>query len=131
MRRGVIGILEHDGRFLMVRRAAGVAKPGTWCFPGGHVEATETPRQAVVRELSEELGIGVKPVRRLGAVRVPDSRYVLAVWKVVHVSGEFVLAEKEIAEVRWLEVHEIAEVSPGLASNAVVYRLLCGPMRAG
>lgn len=124
VRRGVIGILERDSRYLMIQRAAGVSKPGTWCFPGGHVEPTETSRRAVIRELAEELGIAIQPLARLGAVRVLDSRHILAVWRVDHVGGDFRLAEKEIADLRWVSVDQIATISPGLPSNAMVLGLL-------
>lgn len=127
VRRGVIGILERDDAYLMVQRAAGVALPGAWCFPGGHVEPNETPRQAVVRELAEELGIVVEPMLRLGAVRVVESRYILGVWKVAHLAGQFRLAELEIAAMRWISLDKIATISPGLASNAMVVQLLEKP----
>lgn len=124
VRRGVIGILERDGSYLMVKRAAGVTMPGTWCFPGGHVEPAETSRRAVIRELAEELGITVEANRRLGAVRVLDSRYILGVWTVLHRGGEYRLAEKEISDMRWVTLDEIARIVPGLASNAMVVELL-------
>lgn len=127
VRRGVIGILERDNAYLMVQRAAGVAMPGAWCFPGGHVEPDETPRRAVVRELAEELGIVVEPMLRLGAVRVLDSRYILGVWKVAHLAGQFRLAELEIAAMRWISLDEIATIRPGLASNEMVVQLLEKP----
>lgn len=124
VRRGVIGILERDAKYLMVQRAAGVTKPHAWCFPGGHVEPGETPRRAVVRELAEELGIIVVPTCRVGSVRVMDSRYILAVWQVSHIAGQYRLAEKEIAGIRWIALDEISKVQPGLTSNAMVVELL-------
>ncbi len=124
VRRGVIGILSRDETYLMVRRADCVPKGGCWCFPGGHVEPGETPRLAVTRELAEELGIVVTPTRRLGAVQVRDSRHVLAVWCVEHVGGDFELAEKEIAEMRWVSLLEIRAIAPGLASNTLVLEML-------
>jgi 8-oxo-dGTP diphosphatase len=52
-------IERPDGTYLLGRRAPGTFYPGYWEFPGGKVEAGETPRDAVVRELQEELGITV------------------------------------------------------------------------
>ena len=124
VRRGVIGILSRGDEYLMIRRADGVAKPGCWCFPGGHVEPGETPRQAVGRELREELGIIVSPTRRLGAIRVLDSRHILVVWHVVHVSGDFQLAHKEVADMRWVALEQIRSAVPGLPSNDRVLEML-------
>ncbi len=53
----VAGILERDGRVLICRRTASQSHPLQWEFPGGKVEAGETPRAALARELTEELAI--------------------------------------------------------------------------
>lgn len=124
VRRGVIGILQDGPRYLMVQRSQSVTLPGTWCFPGGHIEPYETSRRAIVRELEEELGVHVDPTIRLGSVRVESTRYILAVWLVRHAGGSFRLAQKEIADLRWVDVDEIAGITPGLASNEMVARLL-------
>lgn len=124
VRRGVIGVLRRADSLLMVRRAAGVAKGGFWCFPGGHVEAGETPRMAVVRELWEELGIRVDPLRRLGAVRVHDSRHVLAVWQVTCAGCAVQPAAAEIADWRWVPIAELRSLNPGLESNGAVFEML-------
>ncbi len=52
-------LLRPDGSFLLGRRPPGSVYAGHWEFPGGKVEAGETPRAALVRELAEELGIAV------------------------------------------------------------------------
>ncbi|MFN3398252.1 MAG: Nudix family hydrolase [Sulfurimicrobium sp.] len=53
-------IVRPDGRFLLARRPDGKPYAGYWEFPGGKIEAGESPFQALARELREELGIGVK-----------------------------------------------------------------------
>lgn len=53
-------IERSDGSFLMARRPEGKAYAGWWEFPGGKVEAGETARHALDRELQEELGIQVE-----------------------------------------------------------------------
>ncbi|HEX8987654.1 MAG TPA: Nudix family hydrolase [Rhodocyclaceae bacterium] len=52
-------IVRSDGCFLLGQRAPDTFYPGYWEFPGGKVEAGETPRDALVRELYEELEIEV------------------------------------------------------------------------
>jgi 8-oxo-dGTP diphosphatase len=53
----VAGVLERDGRILICQRRADQAHPLKWEFPGGKIEAEESPEAALVRELREELGI--------------------------------------------------------------------------
>ena len=52
-------MVDRDGRVLVQRRPAGTPMAGLWEFPGGKVEAGETPERALIRELGEELGIDV------------------------------------------------------------------------
>jgi 8-oxo-dGTP diphosphatase len=64
----VCGVIQDDiGRFLACLRPAGKHLGGMWEFPGGKVEAGESPKAALARELREELGIDV----RVGAALKP------------------------------------------------------------
>ena len=54
-----VALADKAGRVLLQQRAPGRAMAGLWEFPGGKVEAGETPEVALVRELQEELGIEV------------------------------------------------------------------------
>jgi 8-oxo-dGTP diphosphatase len=53
------GVLVEHGRVLLTQRKKGAHLAGAWEFPGGKVEAGEDPRDALVRELREEIGIEV------------------------------------------------------------------------
>ena len=53
-------LVDTDRRVLIAQRPEGKSMAGLWEFPGGKVEAGETPEAALIRELSEELGIETK-----------------------------------------------------------------------
>jgi 8-oxo-dGTP diphosphatase len=57
----VAGVLERDGRVLICRRRADQPHPLKWEFPGGKLEAGESPPAALIRELREELGVESEP----------------------------------------------------------------------
>jgi 8-oxo-dGTP diphosphatase len=57
MTRVVAGLLEREGKILICRRREDQAHPLKWEFPGGKIEAGESPEAALARELGEELGI--------------------------------------------------------------------------
>ncbi|OCO99630.1 MULTISPECIES: 8-oxo-dGTP diphosphatase MutT [unclassified Ensifer] len=53
-------LVDSDGRILLAQRPEGKSLAGLWEFPGGKVEAGETPEETLIRELDEELGIRTK-----------------------------------------------------------------------
>jgi 8-oxo-dGTP diphosphatase len=52
-------LIDVDGRVLIAQRPSGKPMAGLWEFPGGKVEPGERPEDTLIRELHEELGIGV------------------------------------------------------------------------
>lgn len=53
-------ILSAEGKIFATKRGEKMSLPGLWEFPGGKIEAGETPQQALVREVQEELGAHVE-----------------------------------------------------------------------
>ncbi|KQZ77055.1 NTP pyrophosphohydrolase [Sphingopyxis sp. Root214] len=52
-------LVDRDGRLLVQQRPEGLSMAGLWEFPGGKLEPGETPEQALIREVGEELAIDV------------------------------------------------------------------------
>lgn len=53
-------LVDAEGRVLVTQRPEGKADAGLWEFPGGKIDAGETPEAAIIRELQEELGVSVE-----------------------------------------------------------------------
>jgi len=58
-------LFDAEGRVLIAQRPEGKALAGRWEFPGGKVDQGEDPRDGLVRELREELGVEVHEAERL------------------------------------------------------------------
>jgi 8-oxo-dGTP diphosphatase len=101
---------REDGELLLCHRTASRRwYPDVWDFPGGHVEAGESPLEALRREVFEEVGITAS-VESLGAtpdLRVQHADLDLSVWVVRSWSGDAVnRAPCEHDAVEWLAIGE-------------------------
>ena len=97
-----------DGRVLAARRTSPPAVAGRWEFPGGKVERGESPEQALVREVEEELGCTVAVDSWLSA-RVPIGDSLVLSVAVAHlVDG--VPSAREHDRVRWLAADDLDTV---------------------
>ena len=57
---GAAALVDLDGRVLLTKRPKGKHLEGLWEFPGGKIERDEDPKEAVIRELKEELDICIE-----------------------------------------------------------------------
>lgn len=103
-------IIVKDHKIFAARRKVGAHLAGFWEFPGGKLEAGETPEQCLARELHEEFRI----VTRVGAY-VGESIYDygskvvrLMAYEAEHLSGDFELIDHD--ELRWLALDELNSV---------------------
>jgi 8-oxo-dGTP diphosphatase len=99
------GALLHRGRLLAARRSAPPELAGRWELPGGKCEPGESPEQALVRELREELGVETEAVERIPGEWPLKPGYVLQVWTARLLSGEPRPLEDH-DELRWLGPEE-------------------------
>ncbi len=100
-------ILE-DGRVLAARRTAPAVAAGRWEFPGGKVEPGETPDDAIVREIEEELGCTIEVTGWLEEGVPLNDSLVLRVALARIVAGEPSPTEHD--QLRWLSLDELGDV---------------------
>src|SRR5271169_591115 len=98
----VAAVIERDGRVLIGQRKPGGLHPLKWEFPGGKVEPGEEPRDALVRELREELAIEARVGEELAQYDVdypgrPPVR--LLFYRVTEFTGEPV--NLDFAQIVW------------------------------
>ena len=125
-------ITKPDGTYLMTSRPAGKGWAGWWEFPGGKIENNETPEQALIRELQEELGITATKIqtwitRHFDYVATHDSQaksvklhfYFVTKW-------QGTLLPLEGQQLSWQKPANIT-VSPILPANVPVMQALALP----
>lgn len=107
----------RDGQFLVIRRAESVLAPGALCFAGGGIEGEETEEQALVREIQEELGVAIRPVRRVW--QSVTRWHVQLAWWLGEVDRDVQLLPNpaEVAEILWLSADEMLAHPRLLESN--------------
>ena len=69
MKRVVAGLIFQDGKILVCQRTRHQTMPLKWEFPGGKIEEGEQPRDALRRELDEELGINAHIGEEVSRIR--------------------------------------------------------------
>ncbi|MGI6416136.1 MAG: NUDIX domain-containing protein [Thermoguttaceae bacterium] len=116
-RRGVVAVVVRQGRFLVIRRAAAVVAPGMVCFPGGAGEGAETEEETLVREIREELGVAIEPIRRVWRSVTPW-QVELSWWLSRIAEGELLRPNPaEVASVHWQTAGELRRLPNLLESN--------------
>jgi len=123
MNVSVAVIRRDDGMVLFTERLPGKACPGEWEFPGGKIEAGESARQALDREIHEELGISIIEARPWLTMSYdyPHASVILNFYIVSRWKGQEI--GKEGQTLSWQNISNMT-ISPLLAANEPVIRAL-------
>jgi ADP-ribose pyrophosphatase YjhB (NUDIX family) len=106
-------VRDDRGRILLTKNA----DVNSWTLPGGGIEPNESPKDAAVREMREETGLLVEPVRIIGVYGGPEYRvvypngdvasYVATVFECKVISGEMAPDYEESLDVRYFSEVEL------------------------
>ncbi|UZJ46071.1 Nudix family hydrolase [Marinimicrobium sp. C6131] len=122
--RVAVGVIQDpEGRILIARRPDHVHQGGLWEFPGGKVDEGESLRDALVRELEEELSIQVRASEPLIDIRhdYPDKSVLLQVCRVTAFEGE--PRGNEGQPVRWVAPGELPEYRFPEANRPILHAI--------
>lgn len=113
----VAAVIRQGGRIFATQRGYGPQKDG-WEFPGGKIEPGETPEQALIREIREELDATVTVERKLCQVEYDYPAFHLSMGCYLCAVREGRLTLKEHESARWLgpkELYSVAWLPPDRA----------------
>ena len=105
----VAAIIKHGDKVFATQRGYGELKGG-WEFPGGKIEAGETPQQALIREIKEELDTEIEVNAYMDTVEYDYPTFHLSMdcyWCEI-ITGDLVLKEHEAA--KWLTREQLGDV---------------------
>ncbi len=122
----VAGVIRRDGRFLITQRMADDTLGGYWEFPGGKVEKGEDLRDALRRELQEELGIDTEIGAQIHHLvhAYPDRDVRLYFFAATIVSGE--PQKLEVADLAWVTPDQFSDYDFPEADRPLLDQLRAG-----
>lgn len=115
-------ITDTEHRILITRRSKTVDHPGLWEFPGGKLEAQESPLSALKREVHEEVGLNVLSADFLCTIGhcYEDREVELIVYHINEFSGQARCCESQL-DLRWVDLDSLNDY-PFPAANAEIIR---------
>lgn len=118
--QAIVGILKKEDKVLVAKRPSGKPYSGYWEFPGGKIEDNEVSKDALIRELYEELGIKVITAQPLfkHTHAYPDKIVLLDLWWVTEFSGYPYSKENQM--LRWVTYAEMLDLHLLEANRSII-----------
>lgn len=117
-------ILNKENKVLVAKRHDHLHQGGKWEFPGGKIEQNESIKEALFREISEEVGLAIKQASPMMVLDYDygDKLVSLNVWTVTDFTGVAIGAEDQ--EIRWITREELTNFTFPEANQPIVESLM-------
>lgn len=116
-------IIEKEDKILATQRSESMHLPLKWEFPGGKILHNETEIDCIIREIKEELGILIIPIKRLiPVVHKYEKEITLVPYISTYMSGNIELMEHKAY--LWLPKSELISLDWAAADLPIVYQYL-------
>jgi 8-oxo-dGTP diphosphatase len=124
-------IIEQEGTVLAAQRSAAMTLPLKWEFPGGKIEAGESPEECLSRELKEELGISVFIGTALSPATHSYPDFTVTLYPFTcRLAGGIITAHEHHA-LQWIEPHRMPELDWAAADLPVISEYMATTVAAG
>jgi 8-oxo-dGTP pyrophosphatase MutT (NUDIX family) len=114
----VVAVIVSENRLLVIRRSRFVVAPGQICFPGGGIEPGETAKEALTREIQEELGTDCQPDKEIWLSCTPWGTQVHWWTATLPRPMEISPNQREVSEYFWIPPDRLKVLPDLLISNA-------------
>ena len=108
----IVAVVLSGPFVLMIRRGPSGPDPGYWAPPSGKVEPGERQEVAVIREVKEEVGVTIRPVRKVWESISAGGIHTLHWWLANAEDHDLRPDRREVSDARWVTVQEIATLKP-------------------
>lgn len=119
-----IGVIKKSNKYLCVQRKAEKQLAYKWEFPGGKFEYNETPTQALIRELKEELAVDITNISLINNYQYDYGfgKYDLYFFKCDIIDDSNIILSEHI-QYGWFTLNEIDNIDFVLSSKEVLKNL--------
>lgn len=115
---GVVVLIKKDKKFLLIKDSRELML-NLWAPPHGRCdEVDKNEKDSVIREVFEETGLQVNPVKKIWTTNADTKVKTVSFWLAEIIGGEIKLDEKEASEYGWFTIDEALELKLYPGTNA-------------
>lgn len=101
--------IQHDGKVLLIQELDEF--DGQWCLPGGRIEVGEMPREAMAREIKEELNLDATVGDILDCTiftgKTGKTHFIVVFAVTIDPNQPIIVEDGEVSKAEWIPIHDI------------------------